>query len=370
MKKRILALFLTLIMLIPVLPAAVSADDSQDTIPELVEKEMNLSDFTKIGSGMSIDGLNNSAKIEGAIVDGARTEFRSIDLLNVFTEYRDEYIIQEICIEKMPVFTKPTKANAHVSSGFFLACTRNYSSSGMFYISFSIFRTDEAGNLSIALATKNEAGSNVLGTAYPLNKKVGDTFKLTTAWYADGRVSLFCDGELIHAYDITATYSGATNSTRKNFIRIGYCSYGAEATDAVPMDVKITLNKLIRGNIPEHVHTPAEDDGDCTTAVMCTSCDEVAIPAMPSHKAAIANFKYATETEKGYTGDQVCYLCNHEISKGEETPVLPKTAGVNSNNQGVDIVAIIVYIVIGVAVLAAAVVVVIVIRKKRNQKQA
>ena len=365
MKKRIVALILTLVMLIPALPAAVFAD-TPEALPDLVEKEINLADFTKIGSGFTVDTASNSATVEGKITDGKSTEFRSLDLLNVFSEIKDEYIIQEICIEKIPVFSTPTKANAHVSSGYFMACVRNFSKEGMDYISFSILRTDDAGNLSIALATKNEKGSNILGTAYPLNKKVGDTFKLTTAWHKDGSVELYCDDVLIQAYDTTATYYGASNSTRKNCIRIGYCSYGATGD----MDVKITLKKLIRGNVPDHVHTPAADDGDCTTAILCTSCGEVATPAMPSHKAAIDNFKYATETEKGYTGDEVCYLCNHEISKGEETPVLEKTAvqsANNSNNQGVDIGGIFVYIVIGVAVLAAAVVVLIVIRKKKTK---
>lgn len=132
------------------------------------------------------------------------------------------------------------------------------------------------------------------------------------------------------------------------------------------------INKLICGNIPDHVHTPAEDDGDCTTAIMCTSCGEVLLAAMPSHKATIANFKYATETETGYTGDQVCYLCNHEISKGEVTPMLAKIAGQNgnnSNNQGVDNGAIFVYIVIGVAVLTAAAVVVIILVKRKKTEE-
>ncbi len=32
-----------------------------------------------------------------------------------------------------------------------------------------------------------------------------------------------------------------------------------------------------------HVHTPAEDDGDCTTAVLCTECEQVVVAAKDSH---------------------------------------------------------------------------------------
>lgn len=119
--------------------------------------------------------------------------------------------------------------------------------------------------------------------------------------------------------------------------------------------------------VPASAHTPAADDGDCTTAVMCSICGKVATPAMSSHQPAIANFKYATKTEAGYTGDTVCYVCGHEFSKGEVTPML---AGGTSNDQAVNDVAIYVYIAIGAVVLvAAAVVVILVIRKKQNRKE-
>lgn len=366
MKKRFLALFLTLVMLMPVLPAAVSAD-TEVSIPELEETELNFTQFTKTGSGFSADA---GATLEGKFVDAAPTDFRALELLEVFNQVEDKYITQEICIEQMPVFKKIVKPNSHVSGGFFMSCVRGYSANAMYYINVSIYRTDDAGNLSVVVATKSDDGNFHLDQVYPLNKKVGDTFKLMTAWYADGSVDLFCDGELIHSFDETSTFSHTSNSSRKNYLRIGYSAFGAEATAATSMDVKVIVDKVTIGRIPDHVHTPAADDGDCTTAVMCTSCGEVAVVAMPSHKAAIANFKYATETEKGYTGDQVCYVCNHELAKGEETPLLVKT-GTKIGNQGVDNGPIFVYILIGAVVLAVAVVIIVVVlvkRKKQNQK--
>lgn len=34
---------------------------------------------------------------------------------------------------------------------------------------------------------------------------------------------------------------------------------------------------------PEHIHTPAADDGDCTTKVLCTVCDDTLVPAKKAH---------------------------------------------------------------------------------------
>lgn len=57
-------MILTLVMLIPVLPAAVFADTSEP-LPELVEKEINLADLTMIATGFVVDVGSNSATAEG-----------------------------------------------------------------------------------------------------------------------------------------------------------------------------------------------------------------------------------------------------------------------------------------------------------------
>ena len=343
--------------------------EPEATIPELIETPLYYSDFAK-GPGAIVDASANTAVIEGKFEDKGFEEVHGVELLNFFRKTQEEYLIQDICIEKMPVFSDPSGGNSHISSGFYMTCSRNYTTEQMDYIKFTIYREDAAGNLVIALAKIGENGKSVvLDTEYPLNKKVGDKFRIVCAWHADGSVDLFCDGELIHSYDQSATYVGKRNSTRKNLFRIGYCSIGAEATPAASMDVKITLSNLIRGAVPTHYHTPAEDDGDCTTAVKCTTCKENAVEASPAHRPALRNPKYPTETETGYTGDMVCYQCDYVFSEGEEIPMLPKTSS-SSSNQSANNTAIYVYIAIGAAVLVvAAVVVVLVVRNKQNRKE-
>ena len=67
-------------------------------------------------------------------------------------------------------------------------------------------------------------------------------------------------------------------------------------------------------------HTPAEDDGDCTTAIKCTVCGTVTTAAKEAHTEKVVNAKPATATEKGYTGDKVCSVCGKELAKGEDIP--------------------------------------------------
>lgn len=366
MKKRIFALLLTLVFLIPVLPGVVLAD-TEKTIPELKETKLEFTGFAKQGSGFSIDPASGSLVLDGKFVDTSPTSFRSMDMIKLFNTIQEEYITQEICIEEMPVIKSPASPNSHISSGFFMACTRNVQSSGMNYIKVTIVRTDDAGNLSVAIAKKLSANQIVHDTLYPLNKKLGDTFKLTVAWHEDNTMDIFCDGKIVASYDDTATYFHTANSARKEFIRIGYSGYGAE--NAASTNVKIVLKSLVRGNIPDHVHTPAEDDGDCTTAVKCTTCDDWAIHAASSHKIVVNNAKYPTTEEKGYTGDLICYTCRKEIAKGEEIPVLEAVRTLD--NQDANNSAIYIYIAIGAAVFVAVAVVVavLVIRKKRNRKE-
>ncbi len=44
-------------------------------------------------------------------------------------------------------------------------------------------------------------------------------------------------------------------------------------------------------------HEAAEDDGDCTTAVMCKNCEGIAIPAADAHKGGEATCKYKAKCE-------------------------------------------------------------------------
>lgn len=50
------------------------------------------------------------------------------------------------------------------------------------------------------------------------------------------------------------------------------------------------------------------------------ACGEVSDQA--AHTTEVVNAKEATQTETGYTGDTVCTVCQYEVSKGEEIPVI------------------------------------------------
>lgn len=54
------------------------------------------------------------------------------------------------------------------------------------------------------------------------------------------------------------------------------------------------------------------------------ACGEIADQA--EHTTEVVNAKEATATETGYTGDTVCTVCQYEVSKGEEIPVLSTEA--------------------------------------------
>ena len=61
-------------------------------------------------------------------------------------------------------------------------------------------------------------------------------------------------------------------------------------------------------------HTPAADDGDCTTAVKCTLCEKVTIEAKPAHTPATDDGDCTTALE--------CTVCekNAKEAKNEHTP--------------------------------------------------
>ncbi len=75
------------------------------------------------------------------------------------------------------------------------------------------------------------------------------------------------------------------------------------------------------GNANITSHTPANDDGDCTTAILCTECGEVTTPAASSHTPSAA----ATCKEA-----QLCTVCNKELN-----PKLPHsyTGEVKANSD-------------------------------------
>ena len=310
--KKIFAIALALVMLVSVLPVlGVSA----------AETKVDLSGYTKTGDKVTVSG--SSATWEDTPTgDMGAAEFVGLEMKNVFAETKDDYINLNLTIEKLPVFKKAYQGNAHVANGFFVTCVRNYANGTMDYLKFTILRLDEAGNLSISIA-KDSTNNELAESVKPLGKKVGDSFKLTAHWRADNKLDVYCDGELVASYD-SATYSTNANSGRKNFMRIGYCSNQATTSEEmpIPLDVKIVLNSVSLGKAEAHTHTPEADDGNCTTAIKCSSCGEVMTPGASAHtpKAEKVGAVDATATVPGYTGDVVCSVCNTVITKGEVIP--------------------------------------------------
>ncbi len=92
--------------------------------------------------------------------------------------------------------------------------------------------------------------------------------------------------------------------------------------------------------IPDHVHSmthTAPTAPQCTTDGVlehwtCTKCGKIyadeagtvelesTVDPKPGHKTEIKNAKEANCTEAGYTGDEICTVCNETIAKGKELP--------------------------------------------------
>ena len=391
--KKILALALALIMLVSVMSALSVSAENIDLTPSLTYRSYE-------GAGFVVSG--NSATLNASI-KREQTNYASMDFVGEFPSKTslNEHVTQTIKIDVMPIFDRPLYQNTYYASAYFNVLSRNYGMPTVGplpknrtaaechdTIMYSIYCKDAEGNLAMQLYYMGNYPNYYVIPVPNFAEKLGEAFTLTTVWHADNKVTFICDGEELGTFD-NATAAVTASLGRKEYLSIGYNGMGTARNGSNPVkltvsDVKISHGHTAAANdadstgdslctvcgmVAEHVHTPAADDGDCTTAILCTSCGEVTTPAMSSHMAAIDNFKYATETEKGYTGDVVCYLCNHEISKGEETPMLPKTSS-SSSNQPANNTAIYVYIAIGAAVLVvAAVVVVLVVRKKQNRKE-
>ena len=289
MKRRFLALALALVMVVGLLPAmsltanAVIVLDSEYDIEETNE---DLSTYTNsYTDNVDVAEGGISATISGELTHD-RGGFVGLEKKNIFASVKDEYIILDLSINEMPVFSvnegtdSYDQGSAHAASGFFLTCTRNYiaadadagTAASMDYIKIAIVRTDDEGNLSFAISKSKD--SSTLDTPYPLGKKVGDNFKLMAHWHEDGCLDIYCDGTLVHSYDATATYVGTYSSSRKHFLRIGYGAYGAAVTEAVTtMNVDIDVNSLSLGTKVAHTHvegTPAT----CSTLAVCSACGE------------------------------------------------------------------------------------------------
>lgn len=376
--KKLFCLALSLIMfvgLLPVMNVSAVSDFDLTLANTLASKSTWYTTdnyYLKSAEGVKFDLTSTTATLSGEMAQTV-SNYTCMTFKDVCIAITN-HMTQTIKIDDMPIFSQPTYTRSVTASGYYNILTRNYRTATATplpagkgiadchdVIMYSIYRKDADGNLGMQLY--NVYGGQAVTQEVPLAKKLGDTFVLTTIWHVDNRVTFYCDGESLGTFE-KATFAEARTAARRESLTMGYASANAEGKGTV----KLTVSNV---SLTDE-HAPVADDGDCTTDLYCSTCGEVAVAGLAAHKPAIANAKYPTETETGYTGDQVCYLCNHDIAKGEVIPVLEKTAqtGSNSDNQGVDNGVIFVYIGIGVVVLAAAAVVAIIIvkRKKQNQK--
>ena len=419
MKKNLLALSLALIMLFSVFPATVLTVAAEEDNPYL---DLSMTEiYNSNGDGEFKISDKYTATLEQTLPHGNENKQDAVYIAKVFGEesspFEVAHLTQTIKIDNMPIVSKPNfHGNYYKTSGFFNTLERNRTSGvdGTFradYITYSIFRKDAAGNLGMKIF--NPLNQALYSQDVPLNKKLGEEFKLSTVWHADNKVTFYCDGQDLGTYDgVTFNHKAYYNI---NCLMFGYFNAFADE-EGYDGNIKLSVGNIIAtdGHVTggdctkedlvctscgtfmaskQNGHTAMEDDGDCTTDILCSTpgCLQVVTPGKDSHaraadfdctkdqfctdcgtliseganshKKSISGVKNATATEKGYTGDVVCYVCGELIEKGEDIPAL----GGASANQGNDVV---IYIVIAAAVVVlavAAVVVVIVVKKRKNK---
>ncbi len=95
-----------------------------------------------------------------------------------------------------------------------------------------------------------------------------------------------------------------------------------------PYDATVNFNKdeqqAISGysyvHIGEHIHTGGT--ATCEAPAVCQDCDRPYGSALGHGETELKNYKEATCTEEGYTGDKVCKVCGEVLEKGK---VIAKT---------------------------------------------
>ncbi len=98
--------------------------------------------------------------------------------------------------------------------------------------------------------------------------------------------------------------------------------------------IKFTLTDPIEGAASIHFHVfgsewKSDENGHWHECSCGAKDDEAA------HIETVINKKDATETEKGYTGDTVCSVCDDVIAQGKEIPVIKKEAPVTGDDTDV-----------------------------------
>ncbi len=258
-----------------------------------------------------------------ATLDGASTAAASEDALylkKVIEGKTEPSITQTIKIEDMPVFeTQGVSGNYYRVSGYYNNLQRNRrhkSETDTTYISdwiqYGIYRKDAEGNLGMKVYNLiDPAGTQEIA----LNKKLGDEFKLTTVWHADGKVTFYCDGNKLGTYE-NVTY------THKAYYHIeclfmGYFNFGFDDENYADGNVKLSVSNVAitdaAATPPAATpSTPAESTPAESTPAESTPATTPSTPATtPSTPAATAP---ATNPETGDAGMNAAYVATLTVS--------------------------------------------------------
>ncbi len=95
--------------------------------------------------------------------------------------------------------------------------------------------------------------------------------------------------------------------------------YTCSGCDEVFSDKDCTKKTTVEEQKIPAAHIPAEDDGDCTTAVLCTECDKNAIEAKESHTPA--------EDDGDCTTEVLCTICGKVATEAKESHTLAEDDG-------------------------------------------
>ena len=101
------------------------------------------------------------------------------------------------------------------------------------------------------------------------------------------------------------------------FCLVGCLTVGCIPTDPMPTEPNAPTDPPVDPTDPPvdptdppHTHTPDEDDGDCTTDILCTECGEVVVPGAENHTPAA--------DDGDCTTDITCTVCGKVTTEGAE----------------------------------------------------
>ena len=247
---------------------------------DVIETPINISEFeTKYGEALTVDGYTATiSQTEFDATSGVSNKETGTHTISTksYASPGEKIYSQDIQINKMPIFSTYSVFQSRSANGLYMLVGNDDGESPYEITIISIYRVDEVGNLALGIG---KSDYTFVSPLYPLGKTLGQRFKLTTVFKEDGKLDVYCDGVLICSTTESVEYPNGTGDIM-NALRIGYSSYGATAPASGDTSTDIKIYSLNDVSMVPHVHTPAEDDGDCTTPVACTDPDCVGLNAV------------------------------------------------------------------------------------------